>query len=123
MKHEVTAKRLKDAMTNKNMIAQDLADRSGVSKSSISQYINGTHKPSNLSAGRMAEVLGVDPLWLMGFDVPMIPEIKVTDMFYGVDFLIDSMPQTDTERLIVIKFRQADKITQDIIKKILGIER
>lgn len=71
MKHQETAYRLKTALDRLNMRAQELSDRSGVAKASISQYINGTHKPSNVSAGKMAAVLDVDPLWLMGFDVPM----------------------------------------------------
>lgn len=71
MKHELTAKRLSKALANVNKIPQELANESGVSKSSISQYLNGSHKPSNISSGKMAKVLDVNPLWLMGFDVPM----------------------------------------------------
>ncbi len=71
MKNETTAKRLALALSNANMKPQELADKSGVSKSSISQYVNGSHAPSNISSGKMANILNVDPLWLMGFDVPM----------------------------------------------------
>lgn len=71
MKNELTAKRLRLALSNKNMKPQELADKSEVNKASISQYINGSHKPSNISAGKMGDVLDVEPLWLMGFDVPM----------------------------------------------------
>ncbi|MFR6462050.1 MAG: helix-turn-helix domain-containing protein [Anaerostipes hadrus] len=42
-----------------------------VSKASISQYLNGSHAPSNISSGKMAKILNVNPVWLMGFDVPM----------------------------------------------------
>lgn len=119
MKHEKTARRLRDAMAERNIIAQDLAEQAGVSKASISQYINGSHKPSNVSAGKMAEVLEVSPLWLMGFDVPRIKKAKTTDMFYGSSFYVDSIPQTDTERRLVLAFRKADKTTQDIIMRIL----
>lgn len=72
MKYPETAKRLSDALNLKKLKAQELADASGVAKASISQYINGSHCPSTLSAGKMANVLGVDAMWLMGFDVPMI---------------------------------------------------
>lgn len=72
MKHELTAKRLQTAMSNANITAQELSNKSGVAKSSISQYVNGSHKPSNISSGKMASVLNVNPLWLMGFDVSMI---------------------------------------------------
>ncbi len=69
MKNELTAKRLQIALSRSNMIPQDLADASGVSKSSISQYVNGSHSPSNISAAKIGKVLNVNPLWLMGFDV------------------------------------------------------
>lgn len=71
MKNELTAKRMQLALSNANMIPQELAEKSGVSKSSISQYVNGSHAPSNISSGKMGKVLGVNPLWLMGFDVDM----------------------------------------------------
>ena len=71
MKHELTAKRLQIALNNANISAQELSNRSSVAKASISQYVNGSHKPSNISSGKMASVLDVNPLWLMGFDVPM----------------------------------------------------
>lgn len=69
MKWPVTAKRLKQAMDNMNMSAQELSDKSGVSKASISQYVNGSHKPSNISAPKLAKVLMVNAMWLMGFDI------------------------------------------------------
>lgn len=71
MKNEKTAKRLAIALSSANMKPQELSDRSGVSKSSISQYINGSHSPSNISSGKIAKILDVNPLWLMGFDVEM----------------------------------------------------
>ena len=71
MKNELTAKRLRNALDNNNMKPQELADKSGVAKASISQYLSGMHAPSNISSGKMGKVLNVEPMWLMGFDVPM----------------------------------------------------
>ena len=71
MKHELTSKRLRIAMSRANITAQELSIKSGVAKASISQYVNGSHKPSNISSGKMASILDVNPLWLMGFDVSM----------------------------------------------------
>lgn len=68
--NKLTARRLQKALSDASMRAQELSDKSGVAKSSISQYLNASHAPSNLSAGKMGKVLGVNPLWLMGFDVP-----------------------------------------------------
>ena len=77
MKHKLTADRLNEALREANMTPQELSKRSGVNKSSISQYRNGSHKPSNISSGKMGEVLGVNPLWLMGFDVGKHDETKL----------------------------------------------
>lgn len=83
MKNEITAKRLAMAMSKNNMKAQELADRTGVNKSSISQYINGTHTPGDLSAIKMAKVLGVHYLWLQGHDVPM--DVNSISQFDNID--------------------------------------
>lgn len=76
MKFPDTAKRLSDAMNKKHIKAAELAERSGVSKGSISQYLNGRNRPTNINAGKMAEVLNVDAMWLMGFEVPNTSSIK-----------------------------------------------
>lgn len=87
MKNELTAKRLQLALSDANMKPQELAERSGVNKSSISQYINGSHAPSNISAGKMGKVLKVEPLWLMGFDVEMRKEISPKSADADMDFI------------------------------------
>lgn len=71
MKNELTAKRIQLALSNANIKPQELADRSGIGKASISQYVNGSHAPGNVSAEKMGKILDVNPLWLMGFDVNM----------------------------------------------------
>ena len=96
MKNEVTAKRLRLALDNSGMKSQELDEKAQVSKYSISQYVNGSHAPSNISAGKMGKVLGVEPLWLMGFDVSMksensSPELA-SDIFaemYNLDLIKD----------------------------------
>ena len=69
MKHIETANRINEALTESGLTAQELANRTGLNKASISQYRNGTHKPSNKTATLIGDVLDVNPLWLMGFDV------------------------------------------------------
>ena len=67
LKYKITSKRLSESLYRVNMKPQELANAFGVSKSSISQYINGSHKPSELTAKRLAKILGVTPcgLWDM----------------------------------------------------------
>ena len=76
MKNETTSKRIRVALSNANMKPQELADKSGIGKASISQYVNGSHAPGNVSAEKMGKILNVNPLWLMGFDSPMERETE-----------------------------------------------
>lgn len=80
MKNPVTAKRLRQAMDEMGMKAVELSEKSGLGKSSISQYMNGSHSPSNISAGKMGKVLKVNPLWLMGFDVSKYLDTSSSDV-------------------------------------------
>lgn len=75
MKNPITAKRLASALAKSGLKPQELANASGVSKASISQYLGGSHAPSNISSEKMSKILDVSPLWLMGFDVPMREKI------------------------------------------------
>lgn len=54
---------------------QTLSEKCGIHKASVSQYVNGKNVPSNLTAKKICDPLGLNPAWLMGFDVPMhIPQ-------------------------------------------------
>ena len=80
-KKEIVSERIKKAMSMRGISAADLSAKSGVSGPSISQYVNAKHAPDNITAGKLAEVLKVSPIWLMGFEnVPMydvsIPEAQ-----------------------------------------------
>lgn len=109
MQYEVTAQRLRFALDRAGLKAQDLANRSGIGKSSISQYLSGSHAPSNKSAGAMAEVLSVNPVWLMGFDVPMVAPL--------------THEITAEDRAILDAYHSADAGTQQAIKKLLDLAR
>lgn len=102
MKNEETAKRLQIALSNANMSQQELVEKSGVGKSSISHYINGSHAPSNISAGKMAKVLGVEPLWLMGFNVEMKKELSCEEGFKDVEFIKKFSLLTQRDKDIVL---------------------
>ncbi|MBQ6638505.1 MAG: helix-turn-helix transcriptional regulator [Lachnospiraceae bacterium] len=113
MKYEITSRRLKEALNDNNMKPQELADASGVNKSSISQYINGSHAPSNTSSGRMASVLHVSPLWLMGFDAPkyeVVPAATISSL-------------TEEEMAIALGYRKADEGRKESVAILLGVKR
>lgn len=101
MKNEESARRLRKALADSGLTQQELSDKSGVSKSSISQYINGTHVPSNKKAALIANVLECNPLWLMGFD---ISEKKEQNLSRFTDMIESLSPEERNDVMDYIKF-------------------
>lgn len=58
--------RLAKAMANANIKQAELAEITGIAKSSISEYIAGTYEPKQKNIYKMATALNVAPSYLMG---------------------------------------------------------
>lgn len=67
-KKEKAAKRMLIAMAKKNIRQVELAEMTGIQKSSISHYSNGKRVPDLEAACKLANALGVDPEYLMVAD-------------------------------------------------------
>ena len=78
MKYPEVSKRFRTILSIRKLRQQDLAEKTGIGKASISQYVNGSHCPSNDKAAVIGDALNVNYLWLMGFDVPMEKEVEST---------------------------------------------
>lgn len=63
--------RISEALSLRNMKAVELAEKSGISKSSLSSYISNRWQPKQGALYKMAKALGVSEMWLAGYDVPM----------------------------------------------------
>ena len=66
--------RLKEALEYREMRAVDLCKKTGISQSTMSQYISGYAEPKKERLNLIATALNVNPTWLMGLDVPMESE-------------------------------------------------
>lgn len=71
MKTSNTSERLKELMALKGLRQIDIAEKTGLGKSAISQYVSGKITPKQDKVYILAEGLNVSPTWLMGYDVPM----------------------------------------------------
>jgi transcriptional regulator with XRE-family HTH domain len=65
------AYRLRKAMSLNNVKQVDLAELTKIPKSSINQYLSGYAEPKTDRIYLIAKALDVDPVLLMGFNVPM----------------------------------------------------
>lgn len=80
--------RLREAMGDMSVI--DLAAKLGCPKSSISMYLSGQRVPSKMAIQLIALILGVNPAWLCGLDVPKCSNAKIV--------AVEDAPTKDDER-------------------------
>lgn len=63
--------RLNEALRVRNISRSELAEKSGINKGTLSRYLRGETIPRSLAIGKLAQVLNVNPAWILGYDVPM----------------------------------------------------
>lgn len=64
--------RIARALTIRGMKQAELCEKTKIPKSAISQYISGAFEPKQDRIFLISQALNVDPVWLMGYDVPMV---------------------------------------------------
>ncbi len=82
--------RLDQALQIRGMKPSDLASKTGLSSATISQYRSGYSSPRSKKLQLLADVLNVDPVWLMGMDVPMEKNRTVEDLSPDDNALLDA---------------------------------
>lgn len=100
-----TSERLKEAMRIANMKQSDLARATGLGKGGISNYVIGRYEPKSNIISVLAEALNVDPVWLMGYDVPM--ERKKTSP--------DKVELTEGEKVWLDLYHQLSNETRTVL--------
>lgn len=62
--------RLKNIMKERKITQTELAKRTGIRQSSISDWLNDRYEPKQDKVYIIAKALNVSPAWLLGYDEP-----------------------------------------------------
>jgi transcriptional regulator with XRE-family HTH domain len=110
---ESCATRIKKALSIRNMKQSELCEKTKIPKSALSEYIKGIYEPKQDRVFEIAKALSVDPVWLMGFDVPMeVDDKKISS---------DEMQLTEGEKALIKLLRRVPAAEQPIVvEKILS---
>lgn len=108
---ETCGKRISKALALRGMKQAELCTLAKIPKSSLSIYISGSYEPKQDRLYQMAEVLGVDPVWLMGYDVPMEREKKTPD----------KITLTEGEEMLLELFRRVPVESQQMVLDMIKI--
>lgn len=123
--------RLKIAINCAGIKPIELSEKTGIPKSSISQYMSGYAKPNLERKYLIAKALNVSESWLMGFDVPMERDYNkklfddVTNENNGsiADFIVRLRNDKDFRNFInvLIACGELSTIKKDLLTLICGL--
>lgn len=74
---EKTSTRIKKLMDTYHVTVADISERTGLNRTTIWKYINDKQAPRQNKIYILASKFGVNPAWLLGYDVPMRLEDSV----------------------------------------------
>lgn len=105
MKEEnrISSLRLAEALADNRLRAVDICEKTGISKSGMSMYLKGERIPSRDNADKLSKVLGVNPVWLMGFDVSKYVETPEHEKELLLSFFAQLSPEKQESVLNLIK--------------------
>ena len=79
MKISNSKQRLKEMMNTLGLKQTDIVQKTGVNKSSLSNYLSGRRIPTQDQLSLIADPYKINPAWLMGYDVPMESSAVISD--------------------------------------------
>lgn len=82
--------RLREGLDRQGITQTELAKRSGISKSSISRYVKGDWEGKQEAVYALAQALGVNEAWLMGYDVPPERTAMREDLYCTVAQVVEN---------------------------------
>lgn len=103
---EPCSERLYKALSIRGMKQAELCTRTKIPKSSLSLYLSGAYEPKQDRLYEIANVLDVDPVWLMGYDVPMERDKKVSP---------DKVELTEGEKVWLELYHQLSNETRVVL--------
>lgn len=92
--------RINKALAIRNKKQIELSEATEISRAQINEYIMGKCKPKQDKLYLIAKALNVNPMWLMGFDVPMDEE--TTPIKKRVLHKIDELNEEQLEKVEVM---------------------
>lgn len=102
--------RLSALLDNSGVVDSSVAEAIGVSRQALSSWRTGVRSPKETAILALADYFKVDPVWLMGYDVPPTPEASPRRL----------PTSADEERLLTL-WRNADDTIRPVVLELLEL--
>lgn len=71
MKNSNSNVRIRTLINELGITQTEFCQKTGITKSALSNYLNGDRVPRQDQISKIADAYGINPAWLMGYDIPM----------------------------------------------------
>lgn len=117
------SKRLKVAMDDLNIKQIDLANKTGLDRSLISNYLNDKYKPKQNNLYVLAKALNVSPVWLMGYDVDKDGDSLINDIQRDsiLTEQISNLSKDEQEKELLTKCTMLDSDNQSKVLELVNM--
>ena len=106
MKISDSKHRLIELLRDTNDTQNEMARKTGLTKSAISNYINGTREPRQDAIYKISDAYDVSPSWLMGLDTPKVDVDSIGHKLIALKSNLSSMLDDDrNEKYYEVKRR------------------
>lgn len=105
-----SSQRLKEMMDFLQLKQSDVVNKTGITKSALSNYLHGTREPRQDQISKIADPYKINPTWLMGYDVPMF----MNDLHDLTTFM------DNNEQLLIDTYRNGSDIEKRMIVELLA---
>ena len=112
-----TDQRIAIAMQMSGKRQTDLSNETGLNKSTISRYVSGDCEPKADAINKLASALGVNEMWLWGYDVPM----ERTDFQKKNDQLVKLVTRMRRDERFAEAVKMLDELSDDKFENITQI--
>lgn len=127
-KDSTSKERIAEMMSVLNLKQVDIVKKTGIPKSSLSNYLSGKRTPNQEQLSVIADPYGINPAWLMGYNVPMwlkdTPVVFSTPEEFEITWYKSGggkhpIKLSEEEYSLILTYRSADDTTKDMINRIL----
>lgn len=111
--------RIREALAIRNMKQVELAEKTGIAKGTINNWLNNRYQPKQKAIMLMASALDVNEMWLAGYDTPMerpAERVKIDKLAHSMNIIRKDERLTE----LMINITQLNEQQRDTLESMVS---
>lgn len=138
MEKQSSNKRIRMLINELGITQTEFCQKTGITKSALSNYLNGDRTPRQDQISKIAEAYNINPSWLMGYNVQMDNDLGF-DFDFDLKLIETNLRVNDESRKdrvnkysimidpeitkIIKAYQKSDDLTKAMVRRTLGLDK